>query len=172
MSFAGDTGGDLLISSPSPNNYFSIEDILASQERIPVTTMQDLPQLGFLDPQAFYNTDRTTLTSGTKLELPMWMTKSLKGRGRLQVELPKTWNLSQRQIIKADPNVVDLHRLGPHFYQTGCHVVKLICDGQNLDDEAEEIGNILVDTLTRRFRSIMDASANAEARDTLVNTGK
>ena len=31
-------------------NYFSIEDILATQERVPCQTENDLPNLGFLDP--------------------------------------------------------------------------------------------------------------------------
>lgn len=131
---------------------------------------QDLPQLGFLDPQSHYQSDPTNLAAGTTLELPLWMVKSLTARGRAQVELPRSWTLSQRQIINADPNVVDLHKFGPHFYQTGCHILKQITSGQNLDDDAEAISNILVDTLTKRFRGIMDASANAEAQDTLINT--
>lgn len=170
MNFVGpSTGLDILASSHSPNNYFSLEDILASQERIPVTTKQDLPQLGFLDPQSHYQIDPNNLAAGTSLELPLWMVKGLTTR-RAQVELPKTWSLSQRQIINADPNVVDLHKLGPHFYQTGCHIQRQISGSQNLDEEAEAIGTILVDTLTKRFRGIMDASANAAAQDTLTNT--
>ena len=165
------SGSYLVPSSHSPDNYFSLEDILASQERVPITIMQDLPKLGFLDPSSVHQTDPTNLAAGSKLELPLWMAKALKGRRRIQVELPETWTPSQRQIINADPNVVDLHMLGPDFYQSGLHVLKLISDGQNLESEAEEVGNVLVDTLTRRFRGIMDASANAEARDTLVNTG-
>ena len=35
--------------SYSPN-YFSIEDILATQERVPCQIETDLPNLGFLDP--------------------------------------------------------------------------------------------------------------------------
>ena len=172
MSFSGPgKGSNILASSHSPNNYFSFEDILASQERIPITMKQDLPQLGFLDPQSHYQSDPTNLAAGTTLELPLWMVKSLTARGRAQVELPRSWTLSQRQIINADPNVVDLHKFGPHFYQTGCHILKQITSGQNLDDDAEAISNILVDTLTKRFRGIMDASANAEAQDTLINTG-
>ena len=163
---------DLVPSSYSPDNYFSLEDIVASQERVPITIQQDLPQLGFLDPSSIHQADPTNLTAGSKLELPLWMAKALRGRRRIQVELPKTWSSSQRQIMNADPTVVDLHKLGPNFYQSGLHVLKLISDGgQNLESEAEEVGNVLYDTLTRRFRGIMDASANAEARDTLVNTG-
>ena len=154
------------------NHYFSLDDILASQERIPLTIKQNIPQLGFLDPQSHYQEDATVLLTGTTLELPLWMAKDFKAKNRAKLDLPKTWSLSQRQIIIADPNVVDLHKLGPYFYQSGCHILKYISVGQELDDEAETISNILVDTLTKRFRGIMDASANAEAQDTLINTGK
>ena len=160
------------ILSTSSNHYFSLEDILASQERIPLTTKQDLPQLGFLDPQSHHQNDPSILMTGTKLELPLWMAKDFKNRGRAKLEIPSTWNSRQRQIMSADPSVLDLHKFGPYFYQTGCHIIKHISEGQNLDDESEAIGNILVETLTKRFRGIMDASANAEAQDTLINTGK
>jgi GINS complex subunit 3 len=160
------------VLAQSSNNYFSLDDILASQEKIPLTLKQDIPQLGFLDPQSHHQTDPTILMSGTKLEVPLWMAKDFKNRGRAKLELPPTWNLRQRQITSADPNVLNLHKLGPHFYQTGCHILKHISEGQNLDNEADAISNILVDTLTKRFRGIMDASANAEAQDTLINTGK
>lgn len=154
----------------SSNHYFSLDDILASQERIPLSMKQDIPQLGFLDPQSHYQNDATVLATGTTLELPLWMAKDFKAKNRAKLELPKTWSLSQRDIVKADPSVVDLHKLGPYFYQSGCHILKYISVGQELDDEADKIGNILVDTLTKRFRGIMDASANAEAQDTLINT--
>lgn len=155
----------------SSNHYFSLDDILASQERIPLVTQQDLPQLGFLDPQSHYQTDPTVLVTGTTLELPLWMAKDLKVRNRAKLELPDSWSSSKREIIKADPSVLDLHKLGPYFYQTGYHILKLILNNQNLNDDAEAISNILVDTLTKRFRNIMDASANSEAQDTLINTG-
>ena len=155
----------------SSNHYFSLDDILASQERIPLVTQQDLPQLGFLDPQSHYQTDPTVLVTGTTLELPLWMAKDLKVRNRAKLELPDSWSSSKREIIKADPSVLDLHKLGPYFYQTGYHILKLISNNQNLNDDAEAISNILVDTLTKRFRNIMDASANSEAQDTLINTG-
>jgi len=154
----------------SSNHYFSLDDILASQERIPLVTQQDLPQLGFLDPQSHYQTDPTVLVTGTTLELPLWMAKDLKVRNRAKLELPDSWSSSKREIIKADPSVLDLHKLGPYFYQTGYHILKLISNNQNLNDDAEAISNILVDTLTKRFRNIMDASANSEAQDTLINT--
>ena len=55
-------------------NYFSVEDILATQERVPCQVQEDLTNLGFLDP----GSDSQHLPRGTKLELPLWMVEGLK----------------------------------------------------------------------------------------------
>ena len=35
-------------------DYFSLSDILATEERVPLVTKSELPQLGFLDPVRFH----------------------------------------------------------------------------------------------------------------------
>ena len=104
--------------NPSYNpDYFSLHDILAEQERIPVTTNEDLPKLGFLDPST--SALNGTLNKGTKLELPLWMAKSLKARNRAQLRMPPNFSDKKRQIVAADPDAVNLHQYGPHFYESG-----------------------------------------------------
>lgn len=49
-------------------NYFSIEDIFVTQERIPCETQQSLCKLGFLDPSS----DSPDLKEGQQVELPLW----------------------------------------------------------------------------------------------------
>ena len=58
--------------------YFSLEDILATQERVPCFVEKELKDVGFLDPSS----DSADLASGTKLELPFWM-----------VEVRKSWQV-------------------------------------------------------------------------------
>ena len=104
--------------NPSYNpDYFSLLDILAEQERIPVVTNEDLPKLGFLDPST--SSRNGTLNKGTKLELPLWMAKSLKARNRAQLNMPPNFSDKKRQIVAADPDAVNLHNYGPHFYESG-----------------------------------------------------
>jgi len=147
-------------------DYFSLDDILASQERVPVTVKVDLPKLGFLDTS---RPDEISLKTGTSLELPYWMVWSLRTRGRVDVELPKNWQPAQRQIVHADPNVVDLYKMGPHYYEFGSHMARLL-NGSGKSEESDEISSLLLNTFMRRFRNIMDASCNSDARDTLSNT--
>ena len=49
--------------------YFSLQDILATQERVPCHVEKDLKDIGFLDP----GSENVDLPKGTKLELPYWM---------------------------------------------------------------------------------------------------
>ena len=56
-----------------------------------------------------------------KLELPLWLAKELCNRRRkiVSVDIPKAYKDGYREIFKADASVVDLHRLGPYFYEFG-----------------------------------------------------
>lgn len=49
-------------------NYFSIEDIFVTQEKIPCTVEQPLNHLGFLDPSS----ESADLKAGQDVELPLW----------------------------------------------------------------------------------------------------
>ena len=114
---------DLFQRSYQPN-YFSLEDILATQERVPVITETDLKNLGFLDQGA----DNVDLVKGTKLELPFWCVEGLKNnqaRSYISVDLPKTYKEVYREIMNADPLVVDLNKLGPYYYEFGRHLIKM-----------------------------------------------
>ena len=112
-----------LILSYNPS-YFSIEDILPTQERVPFQVESDLKNLGFLDP----GSDNQDQGRGTKLELPLWMVEGLtdnKARNYVTVDVPKTFKEVFREIMSADPLVVDLHKMGPYYYKFARHHMKL-----------------------------------------------
>jgi hypothetical protein len=73
----------------------------------------------------FQSSHNPHLAAGTKLELPFWMVWALRGRGRVEPYLPKNWNATQRTIISADADVVDLVGLFLlilfHFSTFLCH---------------------------------------------------
>lgn len=50
-------------------NYFSIEDIFVTQEKIPCEAQQSLSKLGFLDPS---NQESPDLKAGQHVDLPLW----------------------------------------------------------------------------------------------------
>nr|CAH7758854.1 unnamed protein product [Callosobruchus chinensis] len=101
-----------LPSSYSPN-YFSIEDILATQERTPCKFLHNVPKMGKLNPSAA----ERDLKAGTCLELPLWLVMEMSA-GRQPIitpELPKVYRESYREILKADACAVDLHKYSLHF---------------------------------------------------------
>ena len=112
------SAGPSLRSHPSSElDYFDIDDIIATQGRIPSKLEAQIYNLGFLDPSSEGN----DLQAGAKLELPLWLVKELCNRRRkiVTVDIPKAYKDNYREIFKADASVVDLHRLGPYFYEFG-----------------------------------------------------
>lgn len=139
-------------------NFLSLDDILLSQERLPARTECAFPRLGFLEK----STDSPDIVEGTKMELPLWLSKGLYDRKRrvLSVELPKVYREGWRTVFNADPNVVDLHKMGPYYYGLGSQMLHFDCP------ENTEIGQTLLQTFIGRFRRNMDSSQNAYNEDT------
>lgn len=87
---------------------------------------------GFLDQ----STPDKDLQQGHKIDLPIWIVRPFSET--LLPDTPKVYRASYRQILSADPNVVDLHKLGPYFYAFGQKILQL-----NLLD-IDEIGTSLM----------------------------
>ncbi|GAB1598356.1 DNA replication complex GINS protein PSF3-like isoform X1 [Argonauta hians] len=138
--------------------YFNIADILASQEPIPSKVELTLYRLGFLDP----STDEKDINPGTKLELPFWLAQALCSQKRhiISVEVPKPYRVGYRDVMGADATVVNLHKLGPFFYDLGCKLRYF--PFTDIDDVAK----CLLNTFQARFQKIMDSSQSCLNEDT------
>lgn len=62
---------------------------------------------------------------GSRLELPLWMARSLCSRRRriAAVDVPRPYRLGHRKILDADAAVVDLHKFCPYYYSFGTHLL-------------------------------------------------
>jgi len=138
-------------------NYFSIDDILMSSEKVPCVFNVDVKGLGFLDT----NTKNKDIVIGTKMDLPLWLAMSLAHWRRkfVNAEFTKPYKATYREILKADASVVDLHKLGPYFYAFGQQLLTLN------HGESVLLANSLVMTFSDRFRKLMDWSNNATYGD-------
>ncbi|XP_055992691.1 DNA replication complex GINS protein PSF3 [Sorex fumeus] len=148
-------------------NFLSLDDILMSQEKLPVRTETSIPRLGAFFRERSGGADADpdpdqAIPQGSKLELPLWLAKGLFDNKRriLSVDLPKIYQEGWRTVFSADANVVDLHKLGPHFYGFGSQL--LYFDSP----ENGDISRSLLQTFIGRFRRIMDSSQNAYNEDT------
>ncbi|XP_039274268.1 DNA replication complex GINS protein PSF3-like [Styela clava] len=135
-------------------NYFSIDDILMSSEKVPCSFLLPVFGLGFLDP----GSGKKDITEGTKMDLPLWLASSLGAnpkRKLVSVEITKPYREVYREILKADASVVDLHKLGPYYYAMGQQMLVFNAD------ESVFVARSLVQAFADRFRRIMDWSTNA-----------
>lgn len=107
----------------SSEDYFDIDDIIASDIKIPCKFDTPVYWLGFLNK----TDDSEHIGVGVNMELPIWLAVTLNSRKRhiVSVELPKCYQDNYREIIKADANVVDLHKLAPHYYTSGMKLLQL-----------------------------------------------
>ena len=109
-------------SARTGSRYFDIDDILATNQKMPCQFDQAAIGLGFIDPSS----DDRDVPVGAKLELPLWLARALAIRRRpfVVVELPVAYRTTYRDILSADANVVDLHKLGPFFYDVGMKLLE------------------------------------------------
>ncbi|KAK6318369.1 DNA replication complex GINS protein PSF3 [Coregonus clupeaformis] len=139
-------------------NFFSLDDILLSHERLPSRTECTFPRLGFLEKSS----DSRDIQEGTKMEMPLFLAKGLYERKRrvVSVELPKVYKEGWRTVFNADPTVVDLHKMGPYYYGLGSQMLHFD------SPENPEIAQAVLQTFIGRFRRTMDSSQNAYNEDT------
>lgn len=142
------TKGNEAMGGQLPDDYLSCCDILSLGQRVTCTFEKPVDDLGFIDPTS----DNKDVTSGTKLELPLWLARVLFSRGVVSIEVPKGYNETYREILDADATVVDLHTLGPNFYQFGKHLVDMKLKG------SREMARSLVTTFHQRFHRLLDFS--------------
>uniref|UniRef100_A0A0A9VW07 DNA replication complex GINS protein PSF3 n=1 Tax=Lygus hesperus TaxID=30085 RepID=A0A0A9VW07_LYGHE len=137
------------------NHYFSLTDILASQERVPISFQTPVNYLGELDASSEGN----ALPSGTTLELPYWLVASLYQEDGVGIDLPKQYKQAWRDILAADAKVVNLHRLCKYFYEFG-KLVSLI----RIRDH-QDIIELLIQSLVDRHRELTSWAVHSCKRD-------
>lgn len=133
-----------------PPDFLSCEDISAQTQRVSCCFVRDVRGIGFLDPSS----DGPDVLANTKLELPLWLARVLFARKLIEIEIPKGYTDTYREILDADACVVDLHKLGPDYYRVGQHLLSLgVKDGP-------EIASSLVSAFHQRFHLILDYAMN------------
>ncbi|KAL0107810.1 hypothetical protein PUN28_014826 [Cardiocondyla obscurior] len=140
-------------------DYFSLTDILCTEERMSCTVEVTLPRLGFLDPSS----ESEDLKQGTKLEFPLWSAQQLNEKSVVTVDIPKTYKKGYREILLADACTVVLNKWNPYYYELGMYLSKFN------NSDCEMIIDSLLLTFRSRFRLIMDWAQNPVSDPMLNN---
>lgn len=132
-------------------NYYSIPDILVTQEKIPCIAETILHGMGTLDSTF----DHPNVAAGEKLELPLWYAVySSTPRSRiLRFLVPDVYKSRLKEICEADALAVDLGRMNKFFYTFGQYIVPY--------DRSGTVAPMLYETCRARCRSLIDLSKDA-----------
>ncbi|KAL5508034.1 PSF3 [Sanghuangporus vaninii] len=131
------------------DDYYSIDAILAQNQKVQCTFKTDVPDLGYLDG----GSDRD-IKALSKLQLPFWLTPMLLMSDFADCTVPQAFNQRVRNALNADPKSVKLSGLvgiGGPWYAFG----KMIA-GMLDEEQAQEISEILSNTFKQRLIDIMD----------------
>jgi GINS complex subunit 3 len=121
-----------------------LDAVLSQEERIPCIFQYDAQGLGFLDPM----NERTNLSQGAKVELPLYMAKELAKRSIVEMELPKHFDRRMRDNIAASALNINLKEFSPYFFEVGMDIAEQLRD-RDLQD------TVRIAFTGDRYRSLM-----------------
>lgn len=131
------------------SEYYSIDEILAGSELVPVIFQHDACDLGWMDEQ---NVDEADLPADTRVEMPWWLACQMAGRKSIALDLPRMLQPTYRAMVLAEPEVVDLQSKSPFFYEFGMLYAELIRE--------LEIGSMLCAVMDCRYKEIVKRTVN------------
>jgi hypothetical protein len=65
------------------------------------------------------------LAQDSRVEVPLWLATTLASRSYVTLELPRVFQPAFREMLLADPTVVDLHSKCSYFYEFGIKIATL-----------------------------------------------
>lgn len=100
------------------SNYFDLDDILASSEKIPTRFNLTVPGIGHLE-----GNPGKPITEGTKVDLPLWLAEVLattnvtEDYGFIELLQPDSLNNAVKNAMMSDAVTLDLHSILPNYYK-------------------------------------------------------
>ncbi|XP_058128692.1 DNA replication complex GINS protein PSF3 [Anopheles ziemanni] len=130
-------------------NYYSLDDITVTQERVPCRTLQDLYMMGFLDPSE----KSSNLPANHELELPLWAVLQQEETNLyFDAKIPDIYSEAYKEIYKADANYVELGALNKFYYELGIYMTRF--------DRSNSVSEMLHSTAQERLKGLKDLCQN------------
>lgn len=135
-------------------SYYDIDDILAQEELMQVTSLLDFTYLAHLDPDYVHehsnplrahtlddeNSDHDVgtktgtkkqsqnyyLKEGTRFKMPIWSIEKWAEVGFAKISVPKHYGRRSRERLDADPVSVDLRNRNERFFMSGLSLIDLV----------------------------------------------
>ncbi|EFP80692.1 DNA replication protein [Puccinia graminis f. sp. tritici] len=154
--------------------YYSLDQLLAENQKIPCIFNIAVPGMGYLE-----GTNERDIQPYTPIEIPFWLASILsqqdnpedESQNYLTIQIPKAFNLQIRNALSASTKNVNLKNLaansGGGWYESGMALLDMI--------EDHKLKIVLHKTLFDRLPDIMDLASrpplsSGEDRSTSTNT--
>ncbi|XP_075156260.1 DNA replication complex GINS protein Psf3 [Haematobia irritans] len=130
-------------------NYYAVDDLLVTQEKVECKVNTKLLKMGFLDSGA----DTEDLNPGRNVNLPLWYIKELKiNNPYFTVCVPDIYKNVHKAVCEAETTHIELGKLHPYFYEYGRYLTPY--------DRNHVVGKIVFETMRQRVRHLLDISKN------------
>ncbi|TEB17648.1 hypothetical protein FA13DRAFT_1767849 [Coprinellus micaceus] len=144
------------------NDYFSVEAILAENQKIQCTFKHEIPNMGHLGG----GTERER----TKLQLPMWLAYVIIYSDWAEFNIPQPFGLKVRNALKAEATSVRLSNLvgaGGMWYGFGKMIMDMLSD-----EQASEMSEMMTKAFkdAQHFAAIGPGGAGGSGSDGLDAT--
>jgi len=155
---ASESGGQL-------DDYFNIDDILVTEERIPCTFTCPVLNMGRICSHSGVE----HIDSGTKVPLPCWLARALHSGNKRQrvitMDLPRQYNDVCRDVLFAEATCVNLQKLGSNYFSLA---MRLISHFEHI--ESRDLAKTVLKAFQSRLRPIMDDCQNSLDADWTART--
>ncbi|KAJ7283799.1 hypothetical protein C8J57DRAFT_1293614 [Mycena rebaudengoi] len=136
------------------NDYFSIDAILAENQKVGCKFKVDIADMGHLGGGA----DRD-ITKNSTIQLPIWMIYTVLLSDWAQMVVPPAFGIKVRNALKAEPCSVRLSSLvgaGGLWYGFGKTIMELL-------DDKKEMSELLTTTFRKRLVEVIDQAQHFAA---------
>lgn len=136
------------------SNYWSIDDILAEEEKLNVKFNQKSYQNSGLDINLPPKQD---IDEAQTMELPIWLALALAKAKIIDIEIPRYFKENFKKTLEADPNVVNLRDKTLYYYEVGMKIIEFL--------DANEVINTLLSVFLTRIKEFANISFHLRIED-------
>ena len=119
------------------NKYWDIDDVLADEESVSTTILNEGYRLSFLDPNS--SKTQKDLEAGTKTDLPLWLASRLISHKFIAIDTPLPYREKYKKALLADPTVVNLRDKSAYYYERAIRLSGMLEDSGSIADILPEI---------------------------------
>lgn len=142
-------------------NYYSLDDISVTQEKIPCQSLTVQKKMGFLDS----GSDIEDLKQHQPVDLPLWYCLAIEGskNATFKMNIPDIYKDTYTEICKADSQVIDFSKLNKYFYEFGRYVSKF--------DRNGTVAQMIFDACKPRMQHLKDLCCGEKQSDVKMEHG-